>query len=150
LSQRWNEALADFDRALGLDPNHASAWLNKALALFSRGDLREGVRYLEWRGQVLDRASAARPYSPPAWSGPTALAGKTILLNQEQGYGDSIQFCRYATMAAQSGAHVILQVPPPLVALMQTLRGVSRVVADGDPEPDHDLHCSLMSLPAGF
>ncbi len=78
------------------------------------------------------------------------IAGKTILLSEEQGLGDTIQFCRYAPLVAQRGARVILEVPPQLTRLAAGLAGVSQIVETGRPLPAFDLHCPLMSLPLAF
>jgi hypothetical protein len=78
------------------------------------------------------------------------VAGKTVLLHGEQGYGDQIQFARYAALVARRGAKVILEVRPPLVTLMRSLKGVKQVVARGDALPAFDLHTPLLDLPAIF
>jgi hypothetical protein len=92
-------------------------------------------------------APAKREFPQPLWLGVEDIAGKTILLHSEQGFGDAIQFCRYVPLVAARGARVILEVRPPLAALMATLAGPSAVIAKGDPLPDFDLHCPLLSLP---
>jgi len=84
------------------------------------------------------------------WKGETEIAGKTILLLAEQGFGDVLQFCRYAPLVADLGAKVILAVPGTLSRLMGTLRGVDRVLSQDDAVPEYDLHCPLMSLPLVF
>jgi hypothetical protein len=72
-----------------------------------------------------------------------------VLLHAEQGYGDTIQFCRYAPLVAARGARVVLGVPSALKTLMQSLDGVEEVVAQGSP-PAFDHHCPLLSLPLAF
>lgn len=86
----------------------------------------------------------------PLWDGREPLAGKTLLLQAEQGLGDTLQFCRYASVAQQQGARVVLEAQPPLVPLLRSLQGASQVVARGDPLPAFDVHCPLMSLPVAF
>jgi hypothetical protein len=78
------------------------------------------------------------------------LAGRSILLHAEQGFGDTLQFCRYAPLVAARGGLVILEAPRPLIRLLKSLSGVSELVATGDPLPAFDLHCPLMSLPLAF
>jgi hypothetical protein len=84
------------------------------------------------------------------WLGQQDLAGKTILLYAEQGLGDTLQFVRYVPLVAARGARVILEVQKPLLKLMQTLAGGAQVLAKGDPLPDFDFHCPLLSLPLAF
>jgi hypothetical protein len=69
-----------------------------------------------------------------------------LLLHAEQGFGDTLQFCRYASLVGAK-ARVILEVQPPLVRLCSSLAGVAQIVAQGEPLPAFDLHCPLMSLP---
>ncbi len=48
---------------------------------------------------------------------PQPLDGKTILLHAEQGFGDTIQFVRYAALVAERGAaKVVIEVQRELVA----------------------------------
>jgi len=52
-------------------------------------------------------------------------------------------------VAARAG-RVILEVPKPLHELMRSLGGGAQIVAMGDPLPDFDMHCPLLSLPLAF
>jgi hypothetical protein len=61
-----------------------------------------------------------------------------------------LQFCRYAKLVAAQGAHVILEVPRPLATVMRGLEGVDDMVIAGEPLPDFDVHCPLLSLPLAF
>ena len=72
------------------------------------------------------------------------------MLFRSQGFGDVIQFCRYAPMVNCLGARVILAVPNELERLLRSLRGVDQLLANNDPLPEFDLHCPLMSLPLAF
>ena len=79
-----------------------------------------------------------RPFAQPLWLGKEPLHGKKILLHSEQGLGDTIQFCRYAPLLARAGVQVFLQVPESLVRLLQSLEGVSQVLAEGERLPGFD------------
>jgi hypothetical protein len=91
-----------------------------------------------------------RDLPQPIWLGGDDIAGKTILLHSEQGFGDSIQFCRYLPLVAARGAHVVLEVEQPLCGLMRSLAGSAEIIAKGDPLPDVDIRCPLPSLPLAF
>ncbi len=92
----------------------------------------------------------AKPFAQPSWLGDEPLSGKTVLLHHEQGLGDTLQFCRYASLVAQAGARVVLAVPRPLAALLRGQEVVSAVIEPGAVLPAFDLHCPMMSLPLAF
>jgi tetratricopeptide (TPR) repeat protein len=143
---RHREALASYGKAIALAKDFADAHLNEAHALLTAGDLRRGFEAYEWRWKVAAIAPHRRTFRQPPWLGTQPIAHKTILLHAEQGYGDTIQFARYARLLARAGADVVLEVAPPLKALMAGLDGM-RVVARGEPLPPFDVHCPLASLP---
>ena len=145
----FREALASYQKAVAIRPGYAEAHLNLALAALKVGDYGTGWSHYEWRWRTTRGpiAHELRAFSQPLWLGEQDIAGRTILLHGEQGLGDSLQFCRFAERVAALGARVLLEVPRPLSSLCATLRGVTRVIPHGDPLPDFDVHCPLMSLP---
>jgi tetratricopeptide (TPR) repeat protein len=147
--QRCEPALASYDRAIALNPDYAEALFNKSVLLLLTGRFAEGWRLYEWRKKKANPI-AVRDTPQPLWLGDADIAGKTILLTEEQGLGDTIQFCRYAPLVAQRGARVILEVPPQLTRLAASLSGVKQIVETGGPLPAFDLHCPLLSLPLAF
>ncbi len=102
------------------------------------------------RGSATLWRAARRGLVAELWTGEQPLAGWIILLHAEQGFGDTLQFCRYVPVVAARGARVVLEVPPALLRLLARLEGVTQVVAEGDAPPAFDLHCPLMSLPLAF
>ena len=96
------------------------------------------------------RETHGRDFPQPLWRGEDDIAGKTILLHSEQGFGDSIQFCRYVPLVAARGARVVMEVEEPLCELMTGLAGTTQIIAKGDLLPDFDLQCPLPSLPLAF
>ncbi len=149
---RWEEALASYDRAIAINPGFADAQYNRALTLLLLGRLEEGWRAFEWRWSNAQRLGigAPRTFAQPLWLGSESLEGKRLLVHSEQGLGDALQFCRYATLGAALGATVILELQRPLAGLLSSLEGVSELVAKGSPLPAFDYHCPLMSLPLAF
>ncbi len=145
---RDREAKASLDRALAIEPDQPEANLNRALFHLRDGEFREGWRRYEWRDDK-GRALMQRP-GIPVWDGEDSLAGKTILLRAEQGFGDAIQFVRYAEMIAALGARVVLEVPAPLVRLLSGAAGVIEVLATGTALPPADFQSRLLSLPKLF
>jgi tetratricopeptide (TPR) repeat protein len=147
---RHADALASFDQAIALQKDYADAQLNRALSLLTLGDLARGFAQYEWRWQRTGMRDTRRSYGKPLWLGEYPLARKTILLHAEQGLGDTIQFARYVPLIAQSGARIVLEVPPELKHLLSGLAGVASCHARGEAPPAYDVHCPLGSLPLAF
>jgi tetratricopeptide (TPR) repeat protein len=143
---RPSEALADLDRLLARDNSHADAQHNRALVQLTLGDFRGFAGY-EYRWQRSGMPVRRRSFGKPLWLGEYPLARKTILIHAEQGLGDTIQFVRYATVLARSGATVLLEVPAELKPLLARIEGISTVLAPGEPLPAFDVHCPVGSLP---
>src|SRR3546814_8475884 len=78
------------------------------------------------------------------------LAGRTVLLHAEQGFGNTLQFCRYAPLIAARGGRVVLECQPPLTRLLTSLAGTAEIVARGAALPAFDCHAPLLSLPRLF
>ena len=135
--------------ALEMRPDCAEARSNLALALLMMGRLEEGWREYESRWEAAAMGLSAPALPEPRWTG-QPLNGETVLLYAEQGFGDTLQFCRYAPMVAAAGGRVVLVVPPELRRIMGTLEGVAAVLAEDDPLPAFDYHCPLLSLPFAF
>jgi Tfp pilus assembly protein PilF len=140
-------ARADFDEALRLRPGAPDILLSKASLLLIAGDLAAGWPLYESRWAMPVHADDLRSFTQPQWTPGEPLAGRTILLHCEQGFGDAIQFCRYAPLVAARGGRVILEARPALRTLFASLGGVARLISRGDEIPPFDLHAPLMSLP---
>ncbi len=143
------EALADFEAALKAGPDFPEAHFEAAMTRLMLGDFDAGWRAYEWRWRTGAFARQRRQLQPPLWLGDAPVSGKTILLHAEQGFGDTIQFIRYAPLLADRGAKVVCEVQPELKPLLSPLAGI-RVIAAGEPLPAFDLHCPMLSLPLAF
>jgi hypothetical protein len=141
------EALDAYNRQIALHPQHLSARWNRSLALLQLGNYREGWREYEIRWQATP--FKRRAFSQPPWRG-EPLTSKTLLIHAEQGLGDTIQMLRYAPLAADLGARVILECQPELAALARTIPEISSVIPRGNPLPDFDFEIPAMSLPLAF
>ena len=144
-----DEAIAAYRQAVLLKPDLPEAHHNLAIADLLNGDFAEGWREYEWRWQCKNFISPRREFILPLWDG-SELKGKTILLHAEQGFGDTIQFVRYAPIVANRGGKVVLQCQTPLLRLLQGFPGTEQVIAMNQPVPHFDTHCPLLSLPMVF
>jgi tetratricopeptide (TPR) repeat protein len=143
---RFGEALDSFGAASALDPQCAEAHHRASLIRLRLGDFKHGWRDYEWRWRTA-RAPKARQVDAPLWLGEQPLQGKTILLLSEQGFGDTIQFVRYAPLLADLGATVLVDVPPSLKAVAARVPGVAAAFEHDEPVPPVDFYCPLLSLP---
>lgn len=143
---RLEQALQSYDQALVLNPHSAEPHFNKALVQLMLGQFESGWRLYEWRWACAIYAARKRHFEQPQWLG-EPVRDKTVLLYAEQGFGDTIQFCRYVIQLKGLGAEVVLEVPAPLMALMQSLPAAVTLIQSGDDLPPFDFQCPLMSLP---
>ena len=146
---RLQESISSYDRAVAIRPDFAEAQYNKSLALLLLGHYAAGWPLYEWRWQNADqlRLTESAPFAQAPWLGRESISGKTLLVHSEQGYGDTLQFCRFVKSVRDLGATVILEVQSSLVPLLEDLEGAARIIARGDPRPAFDQHCPLLSLP---
>jgi tetratricopeptide (TPR) repeat protein len=147
---RNDEAIQCFQAALALQPDDAEARLHLAMSRLLEGDYAAAWPDYQWRWKTRQYAPHRRPFVQPEWLGHRALTGQTILIHAEQGFGDTLQFCRYVAPLRDLGATVVLEVQPALRRLLQGLEGTSRVLARGEPLSDFDCHCPLLGLPGAL
>jgi tetratricopeptide (TPR) repeat protein len=147
--RKLDEAAACYTKALQRVPDLPDAHFNRGLVLLAQGDLAAGWAEYEWRWKMPQMIQADRCFARPRWRG-EAAEGQTLLIHAEQGFGDTIQFCRYARLAAERGLRVIMAVPKPLVRLLSDLPGADLVVDEGEALPDFDLYCPMLSLPSAI
>jgi FkbM family methyltransferase len=141
---RMREALEYFTKAVELSPNHVEARWDRALVMLHLGDYEEGWKEYEWRWK---RKTNPRPdFAEPLWNG-MPFKNKTLLLYTEQGFGDTIQFIRYAPMVKQLGGRVVFECKQELLRLLQSADGVDELVVRGETRPHFDLQCPLLSVP---
>ena len=146
---RLEESLHCFNRALENNPDYQEAHWNRAIALLSSGDLKRGfAEYDEYRWRVRSIYFKAPDCFPkPIWDG-SNLDGKIILLHTDDGFGDTIQFIRYAPLVAQRGGRVILACPKPLMRLLTTIPGIEQLLEGKNALPEEfHVHAPLLSLP---
>ena len=143
---RLSETIGWFRAAARLQPDHPDIRCNLGAALLRAGLYEEGWREHEWRLHPAALGHQKRDLPGRPWRG-EPLLGKSILLYGEQGFGDMVQFARYATPVAAAGAKVVLAVAPELIGLLSSIPGISALAPLNGPLPDCDYHAALMSCP---
>jgi tetratricopeptide (TPR) repeat protein len=151
-----DDSIKTLRQSVALAPHDPEKHWNLALDLLKRGEYLEGWREHEVRWQRTRKQAPLRPFPQPYWRNEPgqSIAGATILLHAEQGFGDTIQFLRYVPGVLALGAKIVLEVPPALLrlttAFAQQLDASIVVLAEGSPLPAFDFHTPLMSLPHAF
>jgi Flp pilus assembly protein TadD len=143
------EAEHCFRTALIFARDHANAKFNLGCLLLGQGRYEEGWPCLESRKWY---AGLEQQLRLPRWQG-ESLQGKSILIGCEAGHGDMIQFCRYALLLRQRGAHrVSILCHAPLKGLLETMPDLDEVIALGAPIPgsNYDYWVPPLSLPGLF
>ena len=141
---KYEEAVAAYQEALKRQPDHADAHFNRSLVWLRSGDFQRGWPEYEWRWRMKEfRPPQIRQ---PLWDG-GPLLGRTILLRAEQGFGDTLQFIRYAALVKERGARVLVQCQEPLVRLLASCPGVEAAIRQEEDLPAFDVHAPLLSLP---
>jgi len=148
-TKRERDAEQCYRAALAAEPDHRKARFNLAYLLLRQGRFEEGWDCLEAREPAV---RLAHHLAFPQWQG-EPLDGKSVLIGFEGGYGDMIQFCRYAELLKQAGAaRVSVLCHPGLRGLFTTLRGADDAFAFDAALPDlgWDYWTLPLSLPLRF
>lgn len=147
----FDGALAASDEAVRRAPGHPQIRLNRAVLLLRAGRFEAAWEDYEWRlrqpGGTKLPVETLLPTLGPA---PDALAGRTVLVWHEEGFGDTLHFIRYVPMLAARGARVIAWLPRELARLLASVPGLGGVVTDAAALPQFDWHCPVFSLPRAF
>src|SRR4051812_32142499 len=133
------------------DPGDGATQLSLAGLYLSMGRYAEGWPLLEARAALHPDVVPPIRLSFPEWQG-EEIAGKSILVWLEQGFGDQIQFARFVnTLKARGAARVTLGCRPALADLFRTLAGVDDLIPIGvglsTRVAAHDYWTRYLSLP---
>ncbi|WP_345816111.1 tetratricopeptide repeat protein [Paraburkholderia sp. PREW-6R] len=149
---RLNESERAYRRALALRPDYGDATFGLAVLLLGMGRFEEGWPLYECR---YDQPGFVHWHTRSMlacahWTG-DALSGRSLLVWQEDGLGDMLQFSRYfALLKAQGAARITFACVPALHRLMRSVDGVDSV-CDHDTAIAHastyDCWTSLLSAP---
>ncbi|EJL81387.1 Flp pilus assembly protein TadD [Polaromonas sp. CF318] len=144
-THRMPEAETAYRRAIDLSPGHAEACFNLSILLLFSQRYSEAWPLYESRLQL--QGINDPDLSFPQWKG-ESLAGKSLVIWPEQGFGDYIQFVRYASLLKARGVtRLTLLCPRPLQALLETVESVDAVVTDPAQICVHDYWSFSLSLP---
>ncbi len=146
---RYKEAIDAYGKALAIDPNIFMGKANKGLSHLVLGEWDKGWELFEDRKPGNQPPEAYRFDVKKRWRGEGDKAA-TIIIYNEQGLGDSIQFSRYIGAVQERVGKVILQIQPALTNLIKHNWPQLETITPDELLPDHHYQCPLMSLPYVF
>lgn len=144
----FQKALPIFEDLLKQKPDDISLGWEKALTHLYLADYKKGWDAFEirWKLPGMNERVSSKAKK---WKGED-LAGKTLLIYEEQGFGDSILCSRYIPLIAARGGKVIMECKKPLHHLFATLPGIVQIGETGQIMSGFDYHIPMMSLPGVF
>ncbi len=141
-------AVQTFNRAIELDPNHVDAYWDRALANLAQGNYAAAWPDYAFRWRLKEMRKAFQP-PYPIWNG-EPLAGRSVLIFAEQGFGDTLMALRCLRFLNGHGGRIILFLQPEMRRLLGHLPNVDELVTRDQPIPKADLCLPLMDLVARF
>ena len=140
-----DKAIEKYRQAVEITPDHADSHLSLGMTLLKAGQLEEGWKEYEWRWK--SDQLPPRSFKYPHWKG-EPLNNKSILVYEEQGLGDILQFCRYVRVLATKypTAKIIVEGKPVVQRLLMTLQGAHKVINIGEDIPQVDYVIPMVSL----
>jgi len=144
---RFDEALACYAKAISCRADLADAHFNRSRLFLLLGDWGRGWPEYEWRWQT--KAFPRQAFQQPRWDG-SDLKGRTILVDAEQGLGDTLHFVRYLPLVKQRGGRVNFLCQPPLLPLLASVQAIDHLLSQGSQLPAFDVQTPLVSLPGIF
>ena len=145
----YEQATHYYEKAIKIDPTHVRSHWNIAHCYLTLGDIRNGLIHYEWRWRHHEDQNhqKQRTFTQPLWLGEPLAQGSVLLIHAEQGFGDTLQFIRYATALIEKKISIIIEVQPALKSLMKSSFAQVPVFSRGETLAHFDAHCPLMSLP---
>jgi tetratricopeptide (TPR) repeat protein len=144
---KHREAIQCFSQALKFNPASNDAAWNKSLSLLALGEYEEGWRLFETGLQ--GARTLHGPLREPRWKKGESLRAKRLLIQSEGGYGDTLQFIRYAEVCKKAGATVIVSCPSALHRLFSASGYIDELCCEEGNVP-FDYSIPLMSFPQLF
>ena len=139
-------AIPFLQRAISLVPDSSVANFNLSVAYLLSGDYARGWPQYESRWSFEHLDGTLPNLTQPRWTGQD-LKDKTILVCQEQGLGDTIQFSRFLFGLHTLGAKIILQTNDNLAPLFVGSAVINQLIDVKDTPTDFDYWTPIMSLP---
>jgi tetratricopeptide (TPR) repeat protein len=151
--REYKSAKSALKQAIKIDPDFVNAHFDLSTTYLTLGEYKRGFEEYEWRfkkeemrGLLYDLKEIIKK---PRLKIEEIKEDGTLLLYTEQGYGDILQFLRFAKLLKKryEKLTITLQVREGLKELVKEVDYIDRVVERGEDVGEFDYQCALMSLP---
>lgn len=143
--KEYASALEAYTKSLALNPGGLSIRINRAFTYLESGDFESGWKEYEARLEIDDMPF---PKGMILWQG-EELAGKTILVHHEQGFGDTLMFSRFLPELSDVAQKVLFLPQTELLSLYQDQPWNVRCIESFEEET-YDIAIALGSVPAAL
>lgn len=139
------QTVPDEDKRIVDETEYGNRYWHLALMNLLRGNYPLG--FARYRSRFKEVGGLKRPnFSRPLWKG-ESLKGKTILVTDEQGFGDTLMLARYLLLIKSQGARIIFSVHQVLKPLFEGWSGADEIITHGAIVPPYDTYASVFDLP---
>lgn len=142
---KYRAAIAHLEPLTSQYPDEAEFVVQLAFARLGAGDYAQGFKDYRARWRTAELTPRKIPF--PQWDGHTDLAGKTVIVLPEQGFGDAVLFNRLLPLLAGRGARVLLFVEKPMLRLFQAVAGADWIGTALPTDEQIDYWVNVMDLP---
>jgi len=127
------------------ESNYGDRHWHLALIELLRGKYKQGFARYRSRGfSIPELKRKTMPF--PLWKGED-LKGKSLLVCDEQGFGDTMMLARFLSVLKAQGARIVFSVHKVLKPLFVGWNGADLIIAHEDKIPTCDYFCSSFDLP---
>lgn len=145
---RMDEAIEIFDYAISITPNNGQVLFNRSMVRLAREELPQA--WQDYEARFITKTPTSLYHSDlPRWEG-EPLNGRGLLVQSEQGFGDTFQFVRYLPLLSTAGGSIVFECQNESVR--EALVGIDGVtiIARGEQMPPVSVQIPLASLPLLF
>ncbi len=114
-------------------------YYNYGAFLISSGDFLEGHNYFRARSTDIDL--------PNKWDLESDISEKTLLIHYEEGFGDTIMYCRFVPFMKNFAKKIIFVVQEELLDLIKNSSEVSKGIEVRADVPEYDYYMRLLDTP---
>jgi len=128
-------------------PGDFSLRFDLAETLLMLGEFDRGWREYKHRYSLPHTMRIERKVQMTRWDG-RPIPGQTLLIHDEQGFGDTFQFLRLMPYVKErSQAKVVLEISVEALSFAKRMEGIDLIIPRGTLPPAFNTHCEMMSLP---